>query len=341
MVKLADLKIPQLKNELQARNLAIDGSKANLQSRLRDAMEAEGIDADEFDFEVPESSSKTELKSTQADSSLKLDTNAILAAIKQMSTENSTAMSQMSVQLRENSSQMEARFMQLQEQLTSDNAQIRQQVEKFEDKLRDLKRDEEELKSEVLQLSSRVRDLQVHSIAAPICAPKHKAPMFDGSVPLQIFKLQFEKTAVANNWNTEDKVAALFISLKGSAAEILQTIPQYERENYDTLMSALERRFGSQHRQQIYQIELQNRCQNSGETLQNFAADVERLAHLANADASVDYIERVKIQSFINGIRDVDTKRAALVLPKRTFAETVSHALTQETASLATKPIHK
>ncbi|XP_067644811.1 uncharacterized protein [Eurosta solidaginis] len=106
-------------------------------------------------------------------------------------------------------------------------------------------------------------------------------------------------------------------------------------------MAAVERRYGSEHRKQIFQIELQNRYQKANETLQEFASDVERLAHLANADAPVEYTERVKIQSFINGIRDVETKRATYANPKLTFAETVSHALIQETASLLCKPVFK
>ncbi|XP_067639050.1 uncharacterized protein [Eurosta solidaginis] len=106
-------------------------------------------------------------------------------------------------------------------------------------------------------------------------------------------------------------------------------------------MNALERRYGSEHRKQIHQIELQNSYQKANETLQEFASDVERLAHLANADAPVEYTERVKIQSFINGIRDVETKRATYANPKPTFAEKVSHALTQETASLLSKPAYK
>ncbi|XP_049306959.1 uncharacterized protein LOC125777090, partial [Bactrocera dorsalis] len=241
-------------------------------------------------------------------------------------------------QIAENTSQLESRLTQ---QITENNTQVQEKFSKFEDELSTLKNDEENLKAEVLQLSNRVRELQLHGPAPSTNNQRLKAPTFDGSIPFQIFKLQFEKTAMANNWNAADKVASLFVSLKGPAAEILQTIPDCERDNYEALMSAIERRYGSEHRKQIYQIELQNRGQKMNESLQEFATEIERLAHLANADAPVDYIERVKIQCFINGIRDVDTKRATYALPKRTFAETVSHALTQETASLLSKPAHK
>ncbi|XP_049316559.1 uncharacterized protein LOC125779323 [Bactrocera dorsalis] len=353
MVKFGELRIQQLKKELEERNLPISGQKADLQARLREAMEADGINVDEFEFNGPETSTKVEEKVEEQRTSSSADTNMLLVAIKQIIAENisqitenvvqtENRLAQQMTQIAENTSQLESRLTQ---QITENTTQLQKQVQekfsKFEDELSTLKNGEENLKSEVLQLSNRVRELQLHGPAPSTNNQRLKALTFDGSIPFQIFKLQFEKTAMANNWNTADKVASLFVSLKGPAAEILQTIPDCERDNYEALMSAIERRYGSEHRKQIYQIELQNRGQKMNESLQEFATEIERLAHLANADAPVDYIERVKIQCFINGIRDVDTKRATYALPKRTFAETVSHALTQETASLLSKPAHK
>ncbi|XP_049307305.1 uncharacterized protein LOC125777130 [Bactrocera dorsalis] len=353
MVKFGELRIQQLKKELEERNLPISGQKADLQARLREAMEADGINVDEFEFVGPETSTKVEEKVEEQRTSSSVDMNTLLVAIKQMAenavqTENRLAQqiaentsqlkSCLTQQMTENNTQLEKRLVQ---QITENNTQVQEKFTKFEDELSTIKNDEENLRSEFLQLSNRMRELQLHGPAPSTNNPRLKAPTFDGSIPFQIFKLQFEKTAMANNWNAADKVASLFVSLKGPAAEILQTIPDCERDNYEALMSAIERRYGSEHRKQIYQIELQNRGQKMNESLQEFATEIERLAHLANADAPVDYIERVKIQCFINGIRDVDTKRATYALPKRTFAETVSHALTQETASLLSKPAHK
>ncbi|GLV36026.1 hypothetical protein CBL_01790 [Carabus blaptoides fortunei] len=78
-------------------------------------------------------------------------------------------------------------------------------------------------------------------------------------------------------------------------------------------MTAIERRYGSEHRKQIFQMELLNRCQRTNETLEEYATEIERLAHLANADAPAEFVER----------------------------ETVSHALTRDTATLLSRPAHK
>ncbi|XP_049318632.1 uncharacterized protein LOC125780377 isoform X1 [Bactrocera dorsalis] len=382
MVKFGELRIQQLKKELEERKLPISGQKADLQARLREAMEADGINVDEFEFDGPETSTKVEEKVEEQRTSSSGDMNMLLVAFKQIIAENISQITENAVQtenrlaqqiaenaknavqaenrlaqqitqIAENTSQLESRLTQqitenntqlekrLVQQITENNTQVQEKFSKFEDELSTIKNDEENLRSEFLQLNNRVRELQLHGPAPSTNNQRLKAPTFDGSIPFQIFKLQFEKTAMANNWNAADKVASLFVSLKGPAAEILQTIPDCERDNYEALMSAIERRYGSEHRKQIYQIELQNRGQKMNESLQEFATEIERLAHLANADAPVDYIERVKIQCFINGIRDVDTKRATYAMPKRTFAETVSHALTQETASLLSKPAPK
>nr|XP_036213588.1 uncharacterized protein LOC118679930 [Bactrocera oleae] len=157
----------------------------------------------------------------------------------------------------------------------------------------------DKIKTEMDELKDRLRELQLNRPIVSTASAKVKPPSFDGTVPFHVFKFQFEKTASSNNWNVKDKVAALFVALKGSAAEILQTIPNCEASSYETLMGALERRYGSEHSKQIFQIELRNRRQKANESLQEFCIEIERLAHLAYAHKSVDYIEDTKIQTGI------------------------------------------
>ncbi|XP_067647616.1 uncharacterized protein [Eurosta solidaginis] len=238
----------------------------------------------------------------------------------------------------EMSTQITSKMKAQEERLSLQVAQMSSQLEAQNTKIVQL---EDTMDAEIEALKGHIQDLQINRPTVSASNPKVKTPSFDGSVPFQVFKLQFEKTAAVNNWNAEDKVATLFVALKGPAAEILQTIPEGERNCYEALMGVLERRYGTEHRRQIYQMELLNRFQRPGETLQEFASDIERPAHLANADAPVDYTERVKIQSFIKGIRDAETKRATYANPKPTFSETVSQSLIQQTASLLCKPVFK
>ncbi|GLV36025.1 hypothetical protein CBL_01789 [Carabus blaptoides fortunei] len=125
---------------------------------------------------------------------------------------------------------------------------------------------EREARDEILRLDKHVRELQLNGPVTSIGITKLKTPTLDGTVPFNIFKLQFETTTSTNHWRNEDKVAALVVSLKGSAAEVLQTVPEIERGDYHALMAAIERRYGSEHRKQIFQMELLNRCQRANET---------------------------------------------------------------------------
>lgn len=107
---------------------------------------------------------------------------------------------------------------------------------------------------------------------------------YDGTTALNIFKLQFETTAAKNNWTDIDKAAALVVALKGNAADILQTVPETNRHNNGCLMNALETRYGNSYKRVMYYIELKSRTQRSGETSQEYAADIERLVQFAYPD---------------------------------------------------------
>ncbi|CAD7003420.1 unnamed protein product [Ceratitis capitata] len=88
-------------------------------------------------------------------------------------------------------------------------------------------------------------------------------------------------------------------------------------------------------------MEFEKRDQKSNESLQEYASEVKRLAHLAIGDSSGECLERVKIQRFISGIKDVYTKRETYANPKLTFAETLAYAQTRETAALISRASYK
>lgn len=83
MVYFADLKIPQLKKELEARGLSATGQKADLQARLREAMEAEGIQVEEHEFHLgaSETVSKIGENLEEPRSTPAVDMNSLLGAL--------------------------------------------------------------------------------------------------------------------------------------------------------------------------------------------------------------------------------------------------------------------
>ncbi|XP_054082800.1 uncharacterized protein LOC105214729 isoform X1 [Zeugodacus cucurbitae] len=163
-------------------------------------------------------------------------------------------------------------------------------------------------------------------------------PIFDGTMSISIFKLQFEMAVKFYKWNNEERLAALVLALKGPTASILQTFTDTPNPTYEAVMAALERKYSSEHWLQIHKMQSVTRAQKHNEPLLDYANEIERLTHLAYTNVSNDFLEYIKIQNFIRGLRDCDIKVAMYSMPKPTFIETLAYAITQEAALNLAKP---
>lgn len=61
---------------------------------------------------------------------------------------------------------------------------------------------------------------------------------------------------MANRWSDEDIFFALTMALRGPAAELLQAVDVEQQQSYNTLVLALEKRFGDSHMQPLYAVQL-------------------------------------------------------------------------------------
>ncbi|GFX09596.1 uncharacterized protein TNCV_2029621 [Trichonephila clavipes] len=82
----------------------------------------------------------------------------------------------------------------------------------------------------------------------------------------------------------EAKVCQLAASLRGEAAEVLQTLRDTERLNLNSMYNGLGLRFGQKHSKDYASLKMITRLQKTGESLQEYASEVERLANLAFSD---------------------------------------------------------
>lgn len=72
--------------------------------------------------------------------------------------------------------------------------------------------------------SMRLKDiLQMNRTVPSTIDLKLKTASLDDTIIFKVCRLQFEKTATANNWSNEEISAPLFFALKGPAAGTLQT----------------------------------------------------------------------------------------------------------------------
>jgi len=104
-----------------------------------------------------------------------------------------------------------------------------------------------------------------------------KPPKFDGATSWAVFHQQSEAVAVQNNWSSNEKAAHLLGVLQGKVADILHTV--LAEAKYEDIIGALQERFGDHQLAAAYRSQLMARVQASSDTLQEFAAAVEQLAH--------------------------------------------------------------
>jgi polyhydroxyalkanoate synthesis regulator phasin len=163
-----------------------------------------------------------------------------------------------------------------------------------------------------------------------------KPPKFDGSTSWVVFQRQFEAAAVHNVW-TPGKMAAHFLSvLQGQAAHILHSVPA--EASYEDIVGALRGRFGIHQLAAAYRSHLKARVQTCGETLQEFPAAVEQLAHQALVGLPEGHIQTEAAHAFIDGNRDREVKPHPLLCGACTLNEALNQALNFEAARAAAWP---
>ncbi|UYV77521.1 K02A2.6-like, partial [Cordylochernes scorpioides] len=190
-----------------------------------------------------------------------------------------------------------------------------------------------DMKSRLRRLENNVADVPV---ATPLsfriadnspqletteCFPKIKPPTYDGQTSWKCFKTQFEVVALGNRWNSSEKAINLAASLRGSATEVLQFLPLEQSLDYERLIHALTLRFGDDILQPYHVVKLKNRRQKRDETLQELAADVERLASLTGPGLAMRCDDAsgkiIRVSSLQGGSNELATEGLVNGLPCR------------------------
>ncbi|GBL72224.1 Retrovirus-related Pol polyprotein from transposon 412 [Araneus ventricosus] len=167
--------------------------------------------------------------------------------------------------------------------------------------------------------------------------PTVKPLTFDGQTSWTVFKTQFDVVSSANGWTDFVKASQLVTSLRGSAAEVLQGIPADKLTDLTTVEKALESRFGDSHLTQFFRTELKTRRQKPGESLQELAADVERLMSLAYAECPLDVRESLAVQHFVDAIRDEDLQHSTRLMGAKDLKSSLAYSMKYETARTVSK----
>ncbi|GBM36470.1 hypothetical protein AVEN_234846-1 [Araneus ventricosus] len=167
--------------------------------------------------------------------------------------------------------------------------------------------------------------------------PTVKPLTFDGQTSWTVFKTQFDVVSFTNGWTDFVKASQLVASLRGSAAEVLQGIPADKLTDLTTVEKTLESRFGDSHLTQFCRTELKTRRQKPGESLQELAADVERLMSLAYAECPLDVRESLAAQYFVDAIRDEDTQHSTRLMDAKDLKSSLAYSTKYEAARTVSK----
>ncbi|GFV39395.1 retrovirus-related Pol polyprotein from transposon 412 [Trichonephila clavipes] len=172
---------------------------------------------------------------------------------------------------------------------------------------------------------------------APYSKPSIKLSTYDGKSSWQVYKTQFFIVADANQWDSQTKACQLAASLRADAADILQTLPETQRLDFDALVNALELRFGEKCVKDYSRLQLKSRQQKVSDTLQELATDVERLSHLAFSDCPTEVREVLALQHFIDGVRDPEIQKALRMADLKDLKGALVFAMKLEAAQQATR----
>ena len=97
-----------------------------------------------------------------------------------------------------------------------------------------------------------------------------------------MFIFQFERVASGNRGNDDVKALELILTLKGLAAEILETMPASCRNSYNDSKVTLQSKFDDEHERELYRMGLGCRAQEANASLQAFVMRVERLVQFVD-----------------------------------------------------------
>ncbi|GFV40132.1 uncharacterized protein TNCV_1533801 [Trichonephila clavipes] len=118
-----------------------------------------------------------------------------------------------------------------------------------------------------------------------------------------------KKLLASGNATNESKfVPASPVHVPSSAVPLPH---QYSsRLNLNSLYNALDLRFGQKYSKEYARLQMKTKLQKTGESLQEYASEVERLANLAFSDHPATVRKTISLQYFVDGLREGEVQKA-------------------------------
>ena len=156
-------------------------------------------------------------------------------------------------------------------------------------------------------------DAQGEASSLAGCADNHsntkvKPQLYDGLTDIDEYLTQFYIVTEINGWNSQVKALHLASSLTCSARSLLSELDVAHMRAYSHLVKALQNRFGTVNKAEIYRTQLKNRIRQKGEAIPELAQNIKKLTRQAYPDASSDLIDTLALNHFIDSLLDSETR---------------------------------
>ena len=155
---------------------------------------------------------------------------------------------------------------------------------------------------------------------------REKEPMkFSGKTDFDEYMGHFSAIAHWNRWDYADSGMQLACSLIEGARGILATVPPSLSYDFDTLESALKRKYSPPGKESQYAVEFMNRICRPNESVAEYGHALQCLAIRAYPGSTI--AEPVMIDMFIKGLPDLPLKRHVHSTRPATLSEAITTAV--------------
>lgn len=154
--------------------------------------------------------------------------------------------------------------------------------------------------------------------------PRVHLPVFDGKGNWKSFWVKFEFLAGPYGWDVDKKLCQLISCLQEGAMEYVARLPLHVRNDLYRLIAALEQRYGDQSLPETYRASLMTLRKKPQETLQEYAARVERLVSMSYPGLEgTPLYTSIAIEHIVGGLADPNLSYDVLTKKPTTINETL------------------
>ena len=146
----------------------------------------------------------------------------------------------------------------------------------------------------------------------------------DGTDIWSEFIRYFENIAELNEWESDRKRKVLFTVLRGQAETYAYGLSDRERNDWESLITALDARFGHKAMKESYVAEAKLRRKKGTESFRDFGQAIEDLYRRAYPD-NREHVQESSMKTFMDNCSDTEDFRLAV---KRTRPKTLQDAVT-------------